>query len=274
MGCQSKTATSGADQSKITALKDSRQKGIITQREYKQKMEAFMGASASPGGPSGVWSGTHKQDVIDPHYQMTAYTLDVPDGWKFAGTIARDPGCHSAGAGLKYTMQSPDGLTGLVVMPGATWSWSDSPRMQAIMANSQCPAVDLDTAAAFQRAQAENNRQFQTFMQNNQAQFEQRVQQNRAFQQQLQHSTDQAMAADRTRQAAIDASAHQQVLQSLNQQEFRNPATGEVLRASNQYNHQWMSSDGSTLIQTNDPTYDPNGQVYPVSQSWTELVPK
>lgn len=64
------------------------------------------------------------------------------------------------------------------------------------------------------------------------------------------------------------------MLQSLNQQEFRNPATGEVIRASNQYNHQWMSSDGSTLIQSNDPTYDPNGQVYPVSQSWTELVPK
>jgi hypothetical protein len=35
-----------------------------------------------------------------------------------------------------------------------------------------------------------------------------------------------------------------------------------------------MSSDGSTLIQTNDHPYDPNGQVYPISQSWTELVPK
>ena len=37
---------------------------------------------------------------------------------------------------------------------------------------------------------------------------------------------------------------------------------------------QWMSSDGSTLIQTKDHTLDPNGVVYPVSQSWTELVPK
>jgi hypothetical protein len=35
-----------------------------------------------------------------------------------------------------------------------------------------------------------------------------------------------------------------------------------------------MSSDGSTLIQTNDHSYDPNGQAGPVSQSWTELVPK
>jgi len=29
-----------------------------------------------------------------------------------------------------------------------------------------------------------------------------------------------------------------------------------------------------TLIQTQDHNFDPNGQVYPVSQSWTELVPK
>jgi hypothetical protein len=35
-----------------------------------------------------------------------------------------------------------------------------------------------------------------------------------------------------------------------------------------------MSSDGTTLIQTDDHTFDPNGQVYPVSQSWTALVPK
>jgi hypothetical protein len=82
------------------------------------------------------------------------------------------------------------------------------------------------------------------------------------------------MAADRAQQAGIDAAAHASVLQSLDQQEFRNPATGQIIQASSQYNHQWMSSDGTTLIQTNDHTLDPNGSVYPVSQSWTELVPK
>ena len=57
-------------------------------------------------------------------------------------------------------------------------------------------------------------------------------------------------------------------------QEFTNPNTGQTIQTNNQYSHQWMSSDGTTLIQTNDHTYDPNGQVYPISQSWTELVPK
>ena len=82
------------------------------------------------------------------------------------------------------------------------------------------------------------------------------------------------MANDRAQQAAIDASAHKTALYALDQQEFRNPQTGQIVQASSQYNHQWMSSDGTTLIQTNDHTYDPNGQVYPISQSWTELVPK
>lgn len=82
------------------------------------------------------------------------------------------------------------------------------------------------------------------------------------------------MAQDRARQNAIDNSAHQTALYSLDRQEFKNPNTGQTIEASSQYNHQWISSDGSTLIQTNDHGYDPNGQVYPVSQSWSELVPK
>ena len=82
------------------------------------------------------------------------------------------------------------------------------------------------------------------------------------------------MAQDRARQDAIDASAHKTALWANDQQEFTNPNTGQTIQASNQYNHQWISSDGSTLIQVNDHTYDPNGVVYPVSQSWSELVPK
>ncbi len=369
-------------------------------------------------------SGTRKVEIDDPHYQMTAYTLEIPNDWKFAGTIARDPGCHAQGASLKYTAQSPDGLKAFVMMPGVTWSWSSSPSMQKIMASSHCPAIDINTAtgflvniavpnmhpdakiekilplgeegqaalasqlakqkeqnaamarqygqkpqtltldgarvrvqyqrngqafeeeilsvvgctesevaalyaqpasqrrsctarsviatrapqgqlddlqktsdfkgigksiqanqewstrlmadqqAAFQQSMAANNQQFQRSLDNFKAQGEARLARGQEFNRNLRASTDRALATDRQRQAAIDESAHQTAMYSLDQQEFRNPSTGEVVRASNQYNHQWMSSDGSTMIQTNDHTYDPNGQVYPVSQSWTELVPK
>lgn len=373
---------------------------------------------------SALASGTRRVEISDPQYQMTAYTMEVPTNWKFAGIVARNPGCHATGAALKYTMESADGQSAVILLPGVTWSWSSSPQMQKIMENQHCPGVEIasaasflvniavpnirpnakivavlplkpegqktladqlaqaqqanaamaqrygqkpqkltndgarvrisyvrdghpveemivsvmdctetetiamyampastrrscttrgetilrapqggldamldspliaglgkaiqpnqewqarlqhDQQAAFQQFQAANNAQFQQMMKNSQAQHEQLMANGRAFNAQLQASTDRAMAADRAHQAAMDESAHKMALYALDRQEFTDPNTGHTIEASNQYNHQWISSDGSTLIQTNDHTYDPNGQVYPVSQSWTELVPK
>jgi hypothetical protein len=384
---------------------------------------AVLGAHCANAAPA-AWSGTHKVEISDPQYQMTAYTLDVPTGWKFAGTIARDPGCHSKGAGLKFTMQSPDGPIGLAALPGMSWSWTTSENLKKIMVAQHCPAIDIDSAAgfliniavpnlrpnakitavlgllpegqaaladqlekarqqnatmakqygqkpqklsldgarvriqyqrdgkpveeqllsvvdcfetqfgpnyvqaaytrrtcssrsiiitraaqghleellaspqflslnksvqanqewsgrlardqqaAFEKFQAQNNAQFQALMQKGRDDNARLLANGKAFQDNMRASTDQALATDRARQNAIDASAHATVLYALDQKEFKNPTTGQTIQASNQYSHQWMSSDGSTLIQTNDHAYDPNGQVYPASQSWTELVPK
>jgi hypothetical protein len=370
------------------------------------------------------WSGTRKVDIADPQYQMTAYTLDVPTGWKFAGQIVRPGGCHANGPGLSYTEQSPDGLTSIVTLPGVTWAWNTSEQKRKFMEQAHCPGIDIDSAssflvniavpnlhpnakvmevlpllpegqaalakqleqmkqsnaamaarfnqppqeltldgarvrvqyekngqpveemigtvvnctgskqpamfnqpastqrgctsrgtwitrtrqghldelmakpeykalmkslvinhewdnrvtadmqAAFQKFQAQNNAQFQANLKANQAAFDRRIQQQKEMNAVRQQGTDRAMAQDRARQAAIDESAHKTAMYSLDQQEFRDPTTGKTVQASNQYNHQWISSDGSTVIQTNDHSYDPNGQVYPVSQSWTELVPK
>jgi hypothetical protein len=134
--------------------------------------------------------------------------------------------------------------------------------------------VARDQQAAFQKFQAANNAQFQATMQKGRDDNARLLANGKAFQDSMRASTDHALANDRAQQNAIDASAHATALYSLDRQEFKNPATGQTIEASSQYNHQWMSSDGSTLIQTNDHSYDPNGQVYPVNQSWTELVPK
>jgi hypothetical protein len=131
-----------------------------------------------------------------------------------------------------------------------------------------------DQQAAFQQAQAANNAQFQQNLKNSADTNAQMLANSRAQNAARQAGTDRAMAADRARQDAIDASAHKMALYANDQQEFTNPTTGQTIQASSQYNHQWVSSDGSTLIQTNDHTFDPNGVVYPVSQSWSELVPK
>ena len=130
-----------------------------------------------------------------------------------------------------------------------------------------------DQLAAAKQAMDANNAQAAANLQHFKEQGDARLAAGRAFQQRQADSFNAAMTADRQRQAAIDASAHATALYSLDRQEFRNPATGQIIEASNQYNHQWISSDGSTLIQTNSNA-DPNGAVYPVSQSWSELVVK
>jgi hypothetical protein len=385
---------------------------------------AIAGTVCSTAVAAALWSDTRKTVITDPQYQMTAYTMDAPANWKFAGTIARDPGCHASAVGVKFSLQSPDGSTAIAVLPGMTWAWTTSASMQKMMEQSHCPGVDIDSAAAFlvniavpnlrpnakivsvlpldaegqaslatqlqqmreqneamarqyrlppqkinlegarvrllyvrgghpveeqilsvvqctesqfpamyaqpayvrrtcssrteviyrtapghldafidspqlkafnksvqadaqwngrvnqdamaafKRFQASNDRQFQAMLQKGRDDTARMLANGKAFQDQQRASTNAALAGDRAQQAAIDQSAHATALNSLDRQEFRNPNTGQVIEASNQYNHQWISSDGSTLIQTDDHTLNPNGVVYPVSQSWTELEPK
>jgi hypothetical protein len=130
-----------------------------------------------------------------------------------------------------------------------------------------------DMNAAGQQYIAASNAQFKANQQYFAEQNRQMLNRGKQFQANLQDSTNRAMQNDRNNQAAIDHAAHQTALYSLDRQTFINPSTGQKIEASNQYNHQWMSSDGGTLIQTQDHSFDPNGSVYPVSQSWTELVP-
>jgi hypothetical protein len=430
LNSQQKARPSAAQQDQIAALKELRDSGVITAQEYDSKVQALQ-ASAPAASPSAtsqpahfakIASGTRRVEATDPTYQITAFTMEIPTDWKFNGTIARPPGCHGHGASVKFTAQSPDGLSAVVALPGVAWEWVSDESAQKYMA---CPAIDIDTAAsflvniavpnlrsnakivavlplppegqaslkdqlekqiqqnaalgnfkqvnpkwtldgarvrvqydrdghsteemitavvqcneqtmpamailkqaayqrrscfsrgtsitrapqghldemlalplfkhfassmqpnpdwqnriaadqqaAFQQAMAANNRQAAANLEAFKQQGERRMEQAKAFDQGLRDSTNRALAADRAKQDAIDASAHATALHSLDQQEFKNPTTGQTIQASNQYNHQWMSSDGQTLIQTNDHTLDPNGQVYPVSQSWTELVVK
>jgi hypothetical protein len=175
--------------------------------------------------------------------------------------------CSSRG---EVIVRAPKGqLDGLMAQP------QFQALSKTIRANPEwAQRLSRDQQAAFQQAQAANNSQFQQMMQNSEAQHQQLLANGRAFQANMQANTQRALANDRAHQAAMDESAHKTAMYSLDQQEFRNPSTGQIIQASSQYNHQWISSDGNTLIQTNDHSYDPNGQVYPISQSWSELVPK
>ena len=374
-------------------------------------------AQQSGGGAANVvssaWTGSQKAEITDPAYHVTAFTIDVPNGWKSAGTILRPGGCHAPAypaAGLSYAELSPDGVSAYMVLPGVSWTGSSSgynfqgqncpsninidsaagfllniavpilhpyaksatiapldPKFQAALAaNSEqatanlrrnglqgkaiqdaarvqveyelngqmvdemlyalvncqqtqaqatmgrpytrlicsttgtsiirAPKGHLDEMIAHKPAvQQINNEWNQRVMQDMTSKFQQFEEaSNYQFQQMTQHyaqvnqnlldrsrqqdaqraaGTAKAMQADANAQSAIDNAAHQTSLYSLDRQTFINPSTGQKIEASNQYNHQWMSSDGSTLIQTQDHSLDPNGSVYPVSQSWVELIP-
>ncbi len=95
-------------------------------------------------------SGTRTVTIMDDHYQIPAGSVAVPNGWKFAGTVMRVPGCHgNPFLSMQYSVSAPDGLTSVAALPGATWQYSTSPQMQAIVARNGCPGVNIQTAADF-----------------------------------------------------------------------------------------------------------------------------
>ncbi len=154
-----------------------------------------------------------------------------------------------------------------------------SPSFQALAKNSHpnndwFMRVVKEQQSVFAQATAQFNQSAAAIRAQGQAEQNARIAKAQQFDAQLKASTQASMANAQASQNAVDAAAHASENYSLDRQDFVNTATGQTITASSQYNHAWMSSDQSTLIQTNDPTLDPNGSVYPVSQSWNELVPK
>jgi len=380
--------------------------------QQKNSSAARQTSSGTAHAASSTWTGSHKVDVTDPAYGMTAFSIDVPNGWKFAGTILRPGGCHAPAypaAGLSYSALSPDGVSAYIVLPGVSWTGSSNgynfqgpkcpsninidsaaglllniavpqlhpnaksvtvvpldPKFQAALAaNSEQATAQLrryglqgraiedaakvrveyelngqpveelefvvvdcqqtqaqavmqrpytrlichsrgtsiirapkghldqmiahkpapqqinnewdqrvihDMTTNFQQMQAASDRQFKAMTQHYADVNQNLLARSQAQDAQREAGTRAAMQTDANNQAAIDHAAQRTVQYSLDRQTFINPSTGQKIEASDQYNHQWISSDGSTLIQTQDNS-DPNGAVYPVSQSWTELIP-
>ncbi|MEO7038875.1 MAG: hypothetical protein ABI446_02645 [Gemmatimonadaceae bacterium] len=361
-------------------------------------------------------------EVDDPRYHMNALTMAIPDGWKFAGTVARAGGCHGGPPSIKYTAESPDGTTGFENLPGVQWSWTSSVTKQQVMNASGCPVVEIQSAADFlvaiavpmihphakvisvgpllpagtatlaqelaqarqqnaqmaarygqppqklvlegaririeftkngrvleeilsavinctesrmpglmtqpsyvdrtcasrsvvlsfapkgqldafrsspqftnvqgtirfnpewqnrisqdmqadfQRNQANATAAFQRTLASGKLAGDQRIKDNNEFLKEQRAKTDAAIAQDRRRMGEMDSNAHQTALYAGDRGDFIDPSNGRKIEASSQYNHQWLSSQGTALVQTNDPSYDPNGRRN-INESWTELVP-
>jgi hypothetical protein len=376
------------------------------------------GKMSLPNGMSSVFAAPpapqdmHPEKVIDPANNETAFTVQVPTGWSFVGTILRPAGCHAPAVpadGLSYSAVAPDHVTATMQLPGSSWAWASdgsnpqgpkckplnitsavgyllnivlvnvhpsahilglvplSPQMKAGVEEAQrnlaakatstmrntldtgsvrieynlngqtvdeqlgtvvtCmeshfpaypqmrrPARDqrvcqshgiyvkralkghLDDLVArkipnaqidqqwdahiseqmrqfFDAYQKASNAQFQAIQKHYQEVTAGMVERGKEFNDNLAASTRDAMNADAERTGAMQHAAHLQVLDSLNRQDFIDPETGQKIETSNQYAHNWISSDKSEVVLNDDPTFDPNGVVDPVRQGWTELIP-
>jgi hypothetical protein len=133
--------------------------------------------------------------------------------------------------------------------------------------------IQQQMRAQFATWKEANDRQFRAIQDHYKQVTENMLDAGRRFQAQQKNSFDNAMAQDRATQGAIDHAAQMQVRDSLNRQDFIDPNTGRKIETSNQYMHNWISSDGQSVVIGGDPNFDPNGLIDPVRQSWTELIP-
>jgi hypothetical protein len=109
---------------------------------------ACLALACSSSSPAGAASRSKKVSVTDPVYDgMEAATLEIPANWLFAGTVARPPGCPSSGPAVKYTAQSPDGLTALELLPGYGWTWSSDANFTRMLQRQHCEVYSFLTAA-------------------------------------------------------------------------------------------------------------------------------
>jgi hypothetical protein len=88
-------------------------------------------------------------EIRDPRDQATAYTLQIPAGWRFAGELLRPEGCRAHGAAPKFTVQDPLNDTTLILLPGASWTWSGNVLSRRLAEQRRCPDIDINSAAAF-----------------------------------------------------------------------------------------------------------------------------
>ena len=98
---------------------------------------------AQPAGAQSLNTGT----ITDPSLgNMKAFTVDIPAGWKFQGTVVRGPECNPIYFAV-FRAYSPDGLTEMRLLPAFNWSFHPAIKMNTI---AGClPIQQTLTAAQF-----------------------------------------------------------------------------------------------------------------------------
>ncbi len=73
--------------------------------------------------------GPMKQvEIVDPMFNMVAYTMQIPQSWNFEGTVLHGPGCQNLISIIAYRAYSQDMLYGTQGVPTSNFFWADDPR--------------------------------------------------------------------------------------------------------------------------------------------------
>jgi hypothetical protein len=96
-----------------------------------------------PAAPQALGAGT----IADPSLGgIKAFTVTIPAGWKFQGTVVRGPECNPISFPI-FRAYSADGLTEMRLLPAFNWSFHPEIRMNTI---AGClPLQQTLTAAQF-----------------------------------------------------------------------------------------------------------------------------
>jgi hypothetical protein len=96
-----------------------------------------------------VAAGTKVVTITDPVFNMTAYSLTIPENWIFQGSAVDGTSCASAPLPV-FRMSAPDGLTGVKWFPRLDWAWPDDAKSPAALASSDClPVKNVISASDF-----------------------------------------------------------------------------------------------------------------------------
>ena len=97
--------------------------------------------------PASAPTTTRQAGIMDPVLQMQAFSLRVPADWIFEGALVPGSPC-AAMPGAVFRAVSPDGITGIKMLPELAWSWSVPPTASPEKPGGACLRFDRELPAA------------------------------------------------------------------------------------------------------------------------------
>lgn len=110
---------------------------------------ALIGGAAlaiSSMAAAGLGGATKEVQIVDPYFNMVAYTMTIPAAWNFQGAVMTGPGCDMDQSMVAYRVWSDDLRYGVQRMPIVAWYTVQDPRT---MLGPKCKKMPALTATDY-----------------------------------------------------------------------------------------------------------------------------